>query len=46
MKYLLDTDLDSLIAAHALSRGLVLVTNNLRELQRVDGLRIENWVVS
>ena len=37
-------DLDSLIAAHALSRGLVLVTNNVREFERVDSLRIENWV--
>ena len=34
---------DTLIAAHALSRGLVLVTANVGEFQRVDGLRIENW---
>ncbi|MFL6258462.1 MAG: type II toxin-antitoxin system VapC family toxin [Thermoanaerobaculia bacterium] len=34
---------DLLIAAQALSQGLVLVTNNLREFQRVKGLRIENW---
>ena len=39
-------DLDSLIAAHAFSRGLVLVTNNLRELGSVEGLRTENWVAS
>jgi tRNA(fMet)-specific endonuclease VapC len=31
------------IAAHARSRGLILVTNNLREFERVEGLRIENW---
>jgi tRNA(fMet)-specific endonuclease VapC len=37
-------DLDSLIAAHAVSRGLVLVTNNLREFERVQGLRTDNWV--
>lgn len=32
------------IAAHARSQGLTLVTNNLREFERVDGLRLENWV--
>ncbi len=37
-------DLDSLIAAQALGRDLILVTNNLRELLRVPGLRTENWV--
>lgn len=37
-------DLDSLIAAHALSQNLILVTNNLREFNRIPGLRIENWV--
>lgn len=39
-------DMDTLIAAHALSRDLVLVSNNLREFARVDGLRTENWVES
>jgi tRNA(fMet)-specific endonuclease VapC len=33
-----------LIAGHARSLGLVLVTNNTREFERVDGLRIEDWV--
>jgi tRNA(fMet)-specific endonuclease VapC len=37
-------DLDSLIAAQALSRELILVTNNLREFERVPDLRTENWV--
>lgn len=32
------------IAAHARSEGLVLFSNNLREFERVDGLRLENWV--
>lgn len=32
------------IAAHARSEGLVLVTNNLSEFERVAGLRTENWV--
>jgi tRNA(fMet)-specific endonuclease VapC len=35
---------DLLIAAHALSLNLTLVTNNEREFSRVNGLRIENWV--
>lgn len=34
---------DLLIAAHAVSRNLVLVTNNTREFSRVSGLQIENW---
>ena len=36
--------LDQLIAAHALSRGLILVTNNEKEFKRVKGLKVENWV--
>jgi len=32
------------IAGHARSEALVLVTNNLREFERVEGLRLENWV--
>ena len=32
------------IAGHARSEGLVLVTNNLHEFERVDGLRVENWL--
>ncbi len=36
--------LDMLIAAHAISLGVTLVTNNLREFQRVKGLQLENWV--
>ncbi|MBW4531030.1 MAG: type II toxin-antitoxin system VapC family toxin [Aphanothece saxicola GSE-SYN-MK-01-06B] len=32
------------IAAHARSEGLTLVSNNLREFERVDGLLDENWV--
>ncbi len=35
--------LDMQIAAHALSLGCTLVTNNLREFERVDGLNLENW---
>ncbi len=35
---------DTMIAGHARSRGLIIVTNNTREFERVSGLRIENWV--
>jgi len=35
--------LDMLIAAHALSLGAILVTNNTREFRRVPGLAVENW---
>lgn len=35
---------DVMIAAHARSRGLTLVTNNMREFERVPGLLLENWV--
>lgn len=35
---------DMMIAAHARSSGMVLVTNNLKEFERVPGLLLENWV--
>ena len=35
---------DMLIAAHARSLGLTIVTNNVREFRRVDGLMLDNWV--
>ena len=35
---------DMMIGGHARSEALVLVTNNLREFERMDGLRLENWV--
>jgi tRNA(fMet)-specific endonuclease VapC len=34
---------DMLIAAHALSRGLTVVTDNTAEFGRVKGLKVENW---
>ncbi|MBW1703545.1 MAG: type II toxin-antitoxin system VapC family toxin [Deltaproteobacteria bacterium] len=36
--------LDMLIAAHALSVGCILVTNNEKEFNRVPNLKIDNWV--
>ena len=38
--------LDKLIAAHAISLGLVLVTNNQKDFARYPGLRFENWLES
>ncbi len=35
---------DMLIAGHARSLGLVVVTGNLKEFTRVDGLRCEDWL--
>lgn len=34
---------DQMIAAHARSLGLIIVTNNVREFERVPGLRVEDW---
>ncbi|MBO0612785.1 type II toxin-antitoxin system tRNA(fMet)-specific endonuclease VapC [Thiothrix fructosivorans] len=36
--------LDMMIAAHALSLDVPLVTNNTKEFERVKGLKLENWV--
>lgn len=32
------------IAGHARSLGAILITNNLKEFERVNGLRLQNWV--
>lgn len=37
---------DLMIAAHARSQGLTLVTNNMKEFERVPGLLLENWALS
>ncbi len=36
--------MDMLISAHARSMGATLVTNNLREFERINGLLVQNWV--
>jgi tRNA(fMet)-specific endonuclease VapC len=36
--------MDTLIAAHALALGWTLVTGNARELRRVPGLKVEDWL--
>lgn len=35
---------DTAIAGHAISSGCILVTNNIREFERVPDLRFEDWV--
>jgi tRNA(fMet)-specific endonuclease VapC len=37
---------DMMIGGHARSEGLTVVTNNMREFQRLPGLRLENWASS
>jgi len=37
---------DRLIAAHALARGLTLITNNVTDFADVPGLRAENWTLA
>jgi tRNA(fMet)-specific endonuclease VapC len=37
---------DTLIAAHALSLEVILVTNNTVEFERVPGLQLANWALS
>jgi len=36
--------MDLLIAGQAKSKKMILVTNNKKEFERVEGLKIENWV--
>ena len=36
--------LNTLIAAHAISLEVTLVTNNAKEFSRVENLRLDNWV--
>jgi len=36
--------LDMLIAAHAISRNLTIITNNIKEFKRIKSLQVENWV--
>lgn len=37
--------MDLLLAAQAKTKKLILVTNNVKEFERVEGLKIENWVI-
>ena len=37
---------DQMIAGHARSNALILVSNNIREFKQVPGLRLENWAAT
>ena len=37
-------NMDLLIGSQALSRDLCLVTNNTKEFERIEGLKLENWI--
>lgn len=39
-----DASYDTMIAGHARSRGLVVVTNNIKDFKRFDGVRVDNWL--
>ena len=43
MKHCRISDRDTMIAAHARSLGATMVTNNIREFSRVEGLKYEDW---
>ncbi len=36
--------MDMQIAGHALALDAILVTNNIKEFERIEGLRLDNWV--
>jgi tRNA(fMet)-specific endonuclease VapC len=36
--------IDMLLAAQALSRDFILVTNNTKEFERIENIKLENWV--
>jgi tRNA(fMet)-specific endonuclease VapC len=37
-------NMDLMIATHALSKNMIIITNNIRHFEKVPQLRIENWV--
>ena len=38
------SDFDLLIGATAVQHGLVMVTHNIKEFERIEGIQLENWV--
>lgn len=43
-KGLIIDEFDIIIAGHAISEGLTLVTDNLKHFGRIEGLKVENWM--
>jgi tRNA(fMet)-specific endonuclease VapC len=39
-------DFDAAIAAHALAAGAILVTADVNHMERVPGLKVEDWAVA
>jgi tRNA(fMet)-specific endonuclease VapC len=39
-------EIDLLIGCQALALGAIMVTNNTREFERIEGLKLENWAVA
>lgn len=37
-------NMDMLIGSQAISNNLTLITNNVKEFERIDGIKIENWI--
>lgn len=37
---------NDLLISNAISHGLILVTNNIKEFERVGGFQIENWIIN
>ena len=37
-------NMDMLIAAHAISKDVPLITNNMKEFSYIEGLKLENWI--
>lgn len=42
---LMISDFDLLIGSTAISNGLIMVTENVKELERISDIEIENWIV-
>jgi tRNA(fMet)-specific endonuclease VapC len=41
----INDDFDLLIGATAITNGLILVTDNVKHFERLEGIEIENWVI-
>ena len=39
------SDFDLLIGSTAVTNDLIMVTENVREFERIDDIKIENWII-